>query len=232
MLKPFWLKQVEQEQVARDAEAPDRPTGAEVLQQMPISPDRRDPVNHRVPGASSTFYTKWPADNDTPFELLQAREQELLNRIELEKDISPPDLLPRQEARRSSRRIRAPRDFYFFVSERQYIPLELTAILQGPRPRLMECFLFDVNDSGIGFACEGQLETGARLTVCGHHGEDPTPLVAAEVEIIDHRPFPADATAPEKFSPESLWVHGTRMDRRAIGDALRVGEREQISRSA
>ncbi len=118
----------------------------------------------------------------------------------------------RGKPRRSARRIRTPLNLYYFPTPDHFVPLELTVIYRASGTKAIDCFLYDVNDQGIGFASPVEFPADSELTVLGHHAEEMTPLVATHVTIVNSRPFPADKEPPEKFAGRPLWLHGTRME--------------------
>lgn len=122
---------------------------------------------------------------------------------------------PREEhaGRRSSKRVPAPVGLFYFIPPDRFVTLKLCVYRdRDDADSAIDCFLFDVNSEGLGFACAEQLEPGAHVYIRGHLADDLDPLVDAEVEILDCRPFPAERPCPSSFQGKELQVYGARID--------------------
>lgn len=201
--KPGWLSQV----ITKRSESTEKKDLKDVLNTVPVSEDRRRPKPENGP---SLLYMNAGAAAGADDED-QARVAPADLKHEKDEIEGPQPAHARGAARRSSKRIRAPLDFYFFVRKDHFVPLELTVIVTQPKMRVVDVFLFDAADRGIGFVSPEEFEVGSELTICGAHAEDHTPLVAADITILNNRPLPADKPVPEKFANRPLWIHGTQM---------------------
>ena len=139
---------------------------------------------------------------------------------------TPPEALPevdeiQEEPRRASSRIRVPHSFCFVDANGRPVTLELTLIIDGPVPTLGECYLFDINEGGVGFISTEILTTGEHVTICVTRPDDPEPLVAVEVEVLNQRDY-AGATShlPERFLHQPSWIYGVRMDEDSLGTLM------------
>lgn len=116
--------------------------------------------------------------------------------------------------RRASKRVQAPEVLYFVQRSGKFVPLELTVISRDISSSIMDCFLLDVSDGGIGFACPEAIPVGNELTFCAYHEDDSTPLVATTITILNARPRPADLPTPKQFANKKLWIHGCELEKR------------------
>lgn len=116
--------------------------------------------------------------------------------------------------RRASKRVKAPADLYFVQRSGKFVPLELTVISRDISSSIMDCFLIDVSDGGIGFACPEGIPVGNELTFCAYHEDDSTPLVATTITILNSRPCPADMPTSKRFANKKLWIHGCELEKR------------------
>lgn len=129
-----------------------------------------------------------------------------------------PDL-PEVEAteikpRRASKRVKAPTTLYFVQRSGKFVPLEMTVISRDISSNIMDCFLLDVSDGGIGFACPEAIPVGNELTFCAYHEDDSTPLVATTITILNSRPASEDLSTPKQFANKKLWIHGCELEKR------------------
>lgn len=129
-----------------------------------------------------------------------------------------PDL-PEVEAteikpRRASKRVKAPDTLYFVQRSGKFVPLEMTVISRDISSSIMDCFLLDVSDGGIGFACQEEIPVGNELTFCAYHEDDSTPLVATTITILNARPRPEGLPTPKAFANKKLWIHGCELEKR------------------
>ncbi len=128
-----------------------------------------------------------------------------------EKPVVPPrgDI----SGRRSSKRVPAPVGLFYYIPPDRFVTLKL-CVYSDPNDleSAIECFLFDVNAEGLGFACAEKLESGSHVYIRGHLAEDLDPLVDAEAEILNCRPFPSDRPRPDTFEDSDLQVYGARID--------------------
>lgn len=129
-----------------------------------------------------------------------------------------PDL-PEVEAteikpRRASKRVKAPDTLYFVQRSGKFVPLEMTVISRDISSNIMDCFLLDVSDGGIGFACQEEIPVGNELTFCAYHEDDSTPLVATTITILNSRPRPQGLPTPKAFANKKLWIHGCELEKR------------------
>ncbi len=126
-----------------------------------------------------------------------------------------------EEPRRASSRIRVPHSFCFVDENGRPVRLELTLIIGGPVPELASCFLFDINESGVGFVTTEILTVGEHVTLCVTQDGDPEPLVAVEVEVLNQRDFAGDKShLPERFANQPSWIYGVRMDEDSLGTLM------------
>ncbi len=126
-----------------------------------------------------------------------------------------------EEPRRTSSRIRVPHSFCFVDENGRPIALELTLIIDGPVPSLGECYLFDINEGGVGFITTEILNKGEQITICVTRPDDPEPLVAVEVEVLNQRDFAGDKShLPERFLHQPSWIYGVRMDEDSLGTLM------------
>ncbi len=117
--------------------------------------------------------------------------------------------------RRASRRVAAPIGLFYQVAPKKFVSLDLRLEIQdGNRRRSVPCFLFDVNETGIAFACEEQLPAGSTAHIVGQLAEGLAPLVECDVRIVDTRPFPPGRLHPREFDVELLQVHGGTLELR------------------
>ncbi len=201
--KPGWLSQV----VNKRSQSTVKKDPKEVLNTVPLTEDRRRPSPESGP---SLLYMN-ARSSEAPAEEEQPRVAPEDLKHEKDEIEGPQPEHARGAARRSSKRIRAPLDFYFFVRKDHFVPLELTVIVTQPKMRVVDVFLFDAADRGIGFVSPEEFPVGSEMTICGAHAEDHTPLVAADITILNNRPLPDDKPVPEKFANKPLWIHGTQM---------------------
>lgn len=210
-----WLDQIRARRAARGG--PD--SGTSVFENYEFTEDRRERAARArsETGVASNLFANAlqeqvvaePATDPGPVQPVH------LEGDEIDPEAAGP--VERGAPRRSAKRIRAPLELYYFPTPDHFVPLELTVIYRDGGTKAVDCFLYDVNDSGIGFAAPELFAEGSELTVLGAHAEDLTPLIATDVTIVNNRPYPADKGMPEKFSGRQLWLHGTRME---IHDAL------------
>lgn len=138
----------------------------------------------------------------------------------------PPPELPEvteidTEPRRASSRIRVPHSFCFVDQNGRPIALELTLIIDGPIPALADCYLFDINEGGVGFITTEILNKGEHVTICVTRGDEPDPLVAVEVEVLNQRDYAGDKShLPERFAHQPSWIYGVRLDEDSLGTLM------------
>ncbi len=126
-----------------------------------------------------------------------------------------------EEPRRTSSRIRVPHSFCFVDENGRPIALELTLIIAGPTPMLGECYLFDINEGGVGFITTEILNDGEQVTICVTRPDTPEPLVAVEVEVLNQRDYAGDKShLPERFLHQPSWIYGVRMDEDSLGTLM------------
>lgn len=129
-------------------------------------------------------------------------------------DAEPPGVI----GRRGSRRVAAPIGLYYMVPPDRFVTLDLRLeINEDDGRRSIPCFLFDVNETGMAFACEERLEPDSTAHIVGHLGQDMAPLVECDVQIVDARPFPESRPCPPDFDRSALQVHGGTL---ALRDAM------------
>lgn len=116
--------------------------------------------------------------------------------------------------RRASKRVKAPDVLYFVQRSGKFVPLEMTVISRDISSNIMDCFLLDVSDGGIGFACQEEIPVGNELTFCAYHEDDSTPLVATTITILNSRPRPEGQPTPKAFANKKLWIHGCELEKR------------------
>ena len=210
-----WLEQIRTKRAERNGPQ----NGKAVFANYEFTEDRREQAARarQEPAVASNIF------DNARRELTSERAtpaMEEVQKVRFEGDVIDPDASgekQRRAPRRSARRIRAPIDLYYFTTPDHFVPLELTVIYRDGGTRALDCFLYDVSDSGIGFAAPGQFPEGSELTILGAHAEDMTPLIATDVTIVNNRRLPEGKPMPEKFLGRDLWLHGTRME---IHDAL------------
>ncbi len=209
-----WLDQIRARRARR--KAPD--SGESVFSNYEFTEDRRERAERarQETGQASNIFTNAQQD--------RLREQPAqgagpVQPVHLDGDEIEPGTgrVERGTPRRSAKRIRTPVELFYFPTSNHFVPLELTVIYRDSSTRAVDCFLYDVNDSGIGFASTEAFPEHSELTVLGAHAEDMIPLIATDVTIVNCRPFPAARPTPGKFAGQPLWLHGTRME---IQDAL------------
>lgn len=139
---------------------------------------------------------------------------------------APPADLPEvaeidEEPRRASSRIRVPHSFCFVDENGRPISLELTLIINEPVPALADCYLFDINEGGVGFITTEILTKGEHITICVTRNDDPDPLVAVEVEVLNQREYHGDKShLPARYSAQPSWIYGVRMDEDSLGTLM------------
>lgn len=126
-----------------------------------------------------------------------------------------------EEPRRTSSRIRVPHSFCFVDENGRPVALELTLIIDGPVPALGECYLFDINEGGVGFITTEILNKGEQVTICVTRPDDTDPLVAVEVEVLNQRDYAGDKShLPARFAHQPSWIYGVRMDEDSLGTLM------------
>lgn len=216
-----WLDQIK----AKRAERREPADGRATFGDYEFTEDRREMAERarETTGDASGVFENARLEREREAERERQRALQLPHRAEqvhFDSDEMDPEAAARVERgkpRRSAKRIRTPIDLYYFPTPQHFVPLELTVLFRDGGTRAVDCFLYDVNDSGISFAAPQAFEPDSELTILGHHAEEMTPLVATDVTIVNHRPIESGKPVPPKFSGRALWVHGTRME---IHDAL------------
>ncbi len=119
------------------------------------------------------------------------------------------------EGRRGSTRLAAPLSLYHLIPPDRFVPLELRLQrnLSG-KEQALPCFLFDINETGLGFACEESLPVGEKAFIEGHLAGESEPLVRCDLEIVDQRPYPPARPHPAEFNTEQLHVYGGTLQMR------------------
>lgn len=116
--------------------------------------------------------------------------------------------------RRHSQRLRAPQRLVLDTGMQQFARVEIHLLVSRHPTRFVECFLFDVNDHGIGLISPIPLPPGSTQVICAHHEEDPDPLLVAEVPVLSQRAYPAKLPRPERLADQPMWVHGMETEPR------------------
>lgn len=125
--------------------------------------------------------------------------------------------------RRTHDRLPAPIGLYYFTPPDRFVTLDLRVLMkQDGEARAVPCFLFDINEDGLGLASEEELPSSASVRIVGQLAKDLEPLVDCKVDIVNCRPYPAGRPHPDQFSADRLRVYGGTMEMREAMVLLRA----------
>lgn len=150
---------------------------------------------------------------------LERRRESELSRLAPDPDrlgeglIEVRECLP-TEPRRTSKRLRAPEHLVLDTGRQHFANVEIHLLTSRHPARFAECFLFDVNDHGIGLVTSVALPPGSVQLICAHHEDDPAPLLVIEAPVVDRREYPLNMQRPASMADQDLWIHGIQTDER------------------
>ncbi len=91
----------------------------------------------------------------------------------------------RADLRRESQRVRAGENLRLVREDGGITELEVSVLRHGRRTQICAASLHDICDSGLGLAISERLEVGELVTLCVTCEEEPDPLFAEEIRVVN-----------------------------------------------